>query len=145
TAMLTNEAARAAIPSQLVVSTVKASGLLAGCHTATAGISTKVASLTEGVLKIMFLEKLRLTSALLLCVLIAGASVAWLGHNAIGQELQPKTSDPISQIAQEAGSLDAKGDPAAIQGIWEVFVAVYNGKKLEGRDPLVWKITGSQV
>ncbi len=70
TALLTRNGASAGVPSKLVISTVKAAGLVAAGRTAAGVVSSTVAALTEGVVKAMLLNKLRSTVVLLLAVTI---------------------------------------------------------------------------
>jgi RNA polymerase sigma factor (sigma-70 family) len=68
-AVLSQNAASAGVPTSVVSSTIQAASLLgAGQAAATGVISAKVAALTEGVLKSMFLTKLKIASAVLLVV-----------------------------------------------------------------------------
>ena len=67
--------ASASVPTSVVSSTIKAAGLFAAGHAAATGlISAKVAALTEGVLKTMLLTKLKIETAVLLAVVVLGAS-----------------------------------------------------------------------
>jgi RNA polymerase sigma factor (sigma-70 family) len=73
------------MPAPLVVSTVKAASFFAARQAAVAGvISARVAALTEGVRKAMFLTKLKIVTALLLVVgvLVAGAGAT--AYHALG-------------------------------------------------------------
>jgi len=78
-ALLAQNAASACVPAAVVSSTIKTATLVAASNGAVAGVvSTKVAALTEGVLKSMFLTKLKLvavtlTIALLVCFGIGSA------------------------------------------------------------------------
>jgi Sigma-70, region 4 len=68
-AVLSQKMASAGVPTPVVASTIRAATLLAAGPAAAAGaISVKVAALTEGVLKSMFLTKLKVASAVLLVV-----------------------------------------------------------------------------
>ncbi len=60
-AALTQTSASAGAPAALVLSTIKAMAIVAAGEAATELISIKVAALTEGVLKAMFLSKLKTT------------------------------------------------------------------------------------
>jgi RNA polymerase sigma factor (sigma-70 family) len=75
-AQLSQATASASVPAVLVVSTIKAASHVAARPAAMAsGISTNVAALTEGVLKAMFLSKLKTAAAvlLLLSLFLTGA------------------------------------------------------------------------
>jgi RNA polymerase sigma factor (sigma-70 family) len=67
-AVLAEGHATAAVPLALVASTAKAATLTAAHATAVGVFSAKVLSLTEGVLKAMWITKLKLTTAVLLAI-----------------------------------------------------------------------------
>jgi uncharacterized protein (TIGR03067 family) len=80
-AVLAEGAACAGLPPSVVTSTIQAASVPAVGQAAAAGsISGKVAALTEGVVKAMFLKKLKTiaTASLVLGILAVGAS--WLFH-----------------------------------------------------------------
>ena len=98
-AKLSRQAASASMPALLAASTVKAARLLAVGGTAAAGaISPQVVALMEGVVKAMFVSKLKMTiTALLVAALLAasyGASAA-LEHIA-------HPGDPVKQTEHTA-------------------------------------------
>ncbi|MCI0681808.1 MAG: RNA polymerase sigma factor [Gemmataceae bacterium] len=68
--VLGQHASAAAVPAPLVVSTVQAAALVAAGKTAAGLISIEAAALTEGVVKVMLLSKLKATAAFLI---VAGA------------------------------------------------------------------------
>jgi RNA polymerase sigma factor (sigma-70 family) len=71
--------ASASLPATLMSSTIKAAGLFAAGQAATTGvISANVAALTEGVLKTMFLTKLKVMMAVMLVVGMVGAGTTSL-------------------------------------------------------------------
>src|SRR5262249_47607897 len=77
---LSATAASAAVPPTLLAPTVKAAALGAAGNAAVAGvISAKVAALTEGVLKAMFLTKVQTLASWVVacCFLTAGLGVLW--------------------------------------------------------------------
>ena len=76
-AMLSPQAASAAVPGALAQFTVQAAGLLA--KGAASMISAKVAALTEGVVRAMFLSKLKTAAALVLLI----SAVAALGYGGL--------------------------------------------------------------
>jgi len=69
-------AASASVPMAVVLSTVKAATAIAAGRAAAGVVSAKVAALTEGVLKIMFLSKLKVATAGLLAIALAAAAVS---------------------------------------------------------------------
>src|SRR5438445_829865 len=105
---LSQDVVLASVPAPLVSSTIKTAALIAASPEATAGVvSAQVAALTEGVLKTMFLAKLKTATAVLLAVsILTGA--AMLTHQAVAA----KQSDAASGAAQKApGDENAKADP----------------------------------
>jgi RNA polymerase sigma factor (sigma-70 family) len=82
--VLSQGAASACVPTSVVSCTIKAATLFAAGQAAAAGvISVKVAALTEGVLKAMFLTKLKIATAVLLVVGLLGAGMGLLAHQTL--------------------------------------------------------------
>ena len=78
-AVLSQNVASAAMPTAVVSSTIEAVTLVTAGQAAVSGlISAKVAALTEGVLKAMFLTKLKTVTAVLVAVAVVGAGAAGL-------------------------------------------------------------------
>ncbi|HEY7313766.1 MAG TPA: sigma-70 family RNA polymerase sigma factor [Gemmataceae bacterium] len=98
-AVLLSQKAAACIPDSVVFSTIKAAGVFAAGQATSAGISVKVAALTEGVLKTMLLNKLKITTAIVLGIftvsVIAGLGVSTLP--AWGQEQKGPAKKPRGQ------------------------------------------------
>ncbi len=94
--------ASASVPASIVSSTIKVTALFSTGHLSPEGvISARVMALTEGVLKMMFLNKLRMPTAKLLIVL-AGLS-AW------GLTRHSRAADPtVSNDAGSASKSDAR-------------------------------------
>ncbi len=86
--------ASASVPVSVVVSTVKAASLFAAGQTAAAAISTKVAALTEGVLKAMLLHKVK-TAATVLFVsgLLLGTGAGTLRTLALAGNQKPTANE----------------------------------------------------
>jgi hypothetical protein len=103
-AMLSNNAASACVPAPLMMSTIQAVTLVAANHAAAGVVSASVAALTEGVLKTMFMTKLKIATAIVVAV------VALLG---VGRSLYPTSAaappERNGQIVQDP----AVGKPAA--------------------------------
>jgi RNA polymerase sigma factor (sigma-70 family) len=72
---LSQNAASAGVPASLLGSTVQAATLVAAGHTAAGVVSTSVAVLTEGVLKAMFMTKLRIAATMVVAASLF--SVGW--------------------------------------------------------------------
>jgi RNA polymerase sigma factor (sigma-70 family) len=97
--------AAAHLPLSLVSSTVNAAKLVAAGQAAAAGvISANVAKLTQGVMKTMFLTKLKTTIA---ATLLAGLLFSSLLYSGLG-------ALPVSTLAQQPAASD-KGDKAPAQ------------------------------
>ncbi len=109
-AVLSPSAASACMPAQLVVSTVKAAALLAAGETAAVVASASVASITEGVLKAMFLTKLKSAVALLAVI-----GVLALGGGALHHSLAAPQAQAAPPANPQAASLaaDAQDAPKA--------------------------------
>jgi len=103
-ATLLNNAASASVPTPLMMSTIQAATLVAANHAAAGVVSASVAALTEGVLKTMFMTKLKIATAIVVAV------VALLG---VGRSLYPTSAaappERNGQIVQDP----AVGKPAA--------------------------------
>jgi RNA polymerase sigma factor (sigma-70 family) len=78
--------ASAGVPAALVVSIARAATGVAAGGAAVAAVPASVAALTEGVMKAMFLSKLKTTTAVLLLVGFLGAAAAGLAFRADAQE-----------------------------------------------------------
>src|SRR5262249_10830917 len=80
----------------LLASTVKAGTLVALGGTATAVLSAKVAALTEGVIKAMFLTKLKTMTTVVVALGVFALGVGALGLPATAQPQLPADSGPLS-------------------------------------------------
>jgi hypothetical protein len=112
-AVLAHNVASARVSIALVSSTIQAATLVALGQTATTGaISVKVAALTDGVLKVMLLSKLKAVIAVLLILgfLATGATVLTSRMAAGQDEKPPVTSDKL--VAAEDRAKTAKPVPA---------------------------------
>jgi RNA polymerase sigma factor (sigma-70 family) len=105
-AVLTEKAASAGVPTSVVSSTIKAATLLAAGQAAGV-ISVKVAALTEGVLKAMFLTKLKTVSVVVLVVAALCGSVGLIYQT---QAAEP----PKAHAATDKG--DKQKQPVAKKG-----------------------------
>jgi RNA polymerase sigma factor (sigma-70 family) len=113
----------AALPAFLVVSTIQAATVgAAGQAAATGVISTKVAALTEGVLKAMLLSKLKAATMVLLTLTLLGVSGVLLTYATLRSE-QPK-------FDKDLRSEQPKSDKEALQGTWLQVSEERNGEKL---------------
>jgi RNA polymerase sigma factor (sigma-70 family) len=109
---LGQQATSAAVPPSLILSTVKAgTSVLAGSSAAAGVVSTHVAALSEGVVKTMFLSKLKIATAALLLgsVFALGTGEAtrqvWAARNAqAAQERTEKESQASGAPDSERGN-----------------------------------------
>ena len=127
--VLAQNAAAMAAPDAVVAHTIQAAHeFAAGPATAGGVISTPVAALTQGVLKAMLMNKLKVATAVLLGVLICvGGTMALLPLTAG----QPEPQAP----ARNAPADDKKTDKDRLQGTWVAVSAENNGKAIGGDDP----------
>jgi hypothetical protein len=121
-AMLSQNIEAACVPAVLISSTIKAAALLAAGQGAAAGVmSAQVASLMEGVLKLMLLTKLKIATTVLLGVAVAGAGMITLAS------AQSQSTSPIQaqDKARQKNSLENTGQPGAatIQRLIEQFAS----------------------
>ena len=153
-AVLAQNAASACVPASVVSSTIKTAALIAASQGAVAGVvSTKVAALTEGVMKAMLISKLKIATAVLLVVALigVGAGVGTLTQKALaarqpekpGKDV-PKDADPAvpnktSAAANQPGNgakpaEPPKEDKDQLQGTWRLVSAETDGLMFgEGR------------
>jgi RNA polymerase sigma factor (sigma-70 family) len=138
-AVLAQQAASAAVPNSVVDSTIKAASLLAaGKAAATGAISVKVAALTEGVMKAMLFTKLKVGTAILLAVAIAGVA----GVGAVGLLHQTQASEPAkaqgrSDKDEKQAAPAPKEDKDKLQGTWRPVSVEIDGVTLgEGREEI---------
>jgi uncharacterized protein (TIGR03067 family) len=132
----------------MVSSTIKAASLFAAGQAAAAGvISAPVAALAEGVLRPMFLTKLKIATAVFLVVALIGvgagvggrtqkapaASQPEIRREAKAQDQRPPADAPKVPLGQEADK--PKTDQERLQGTWE-WVSWTQGGKTIKRDDL---------
>jgi RNA polymerase sigma factor (sigma-70 family) len=101
--VLSQGTASAVVPVSVVRSTSEAAHLLAAGQAATGVISPAVTALTEGVLKAMFMRKLKITTALLALVFFVGLGVGAMIYDA-------KAEQPTAKAQQDTNAGDAVQD-----------------------------------
>jgi RNA polymerase sigma-70 factor (ECF subfamily) len=96
---LTQQAAAAGVPSVLLSTTVKAALLSAAGHSAAGLISAHVLALSQGVLKTMLLQKLKMISLVVLGVLLGGVGIGVIGvpGSTVGLAVQAAQSGTSGQ------------------------------------------------
>jgi RNA polymerase sigma factor (sigma-70 family) len=121
TVCLSRNVALAAVPAPVVVSTSKAALAFAAAQAAAAGtVSAQAAVLAEGVLRAMFLTKLKIALAALAFVLTCAAAGV-LTHQALA-------AGPQGEQKEGAAADKPKADKDLLQGTWSV-VSVEEGDK----------------
>jgi RNA polymerase sigma factor (sigma-70 family) len=111
TAALSQSAASASVPAPLLTTTVQAALAVAAGRTATAVVSAKVAALTEGALRAMFITKLKIAgAALLVATIVFGA--AFVTHQP--SSAQPPTGSAWAFFEVPAADNDA-GKPKVLE------------------------------
>jgi RNA polymerase sigma factor (sigma-70 family) len=102
-------AASAVVPMPLIASTSKAALALAAGQAAAAGVvSASVAALMEGVLKAMFLTKLKVVALMVLAVSIVGGGAVAYGVVAASQLFGPAADQAKTDPGQQPKSTDPK-------------------------------------
>jgi RNA polymerase sigma factor (sigma-70 family) len=111
-----HEAAAAGVPASLLSATVKAATLAAAGQAATGLVSAQVAALTEGVLKSMFLSKLKAVVLALLVVATlggtAGLNFQILGAESPNPEGAGQGQAPESKTHGQKTRVDSPGPPS---------------------------------
>jgi RNA polymerase sigma factor (sigma-70 family) len=111
TAVLCRPRASAALPAPLVDRMVRAAILVAAGNSTISELSAEVAALAEGVTKTMFLNKLQLTTAVLMgMVLLLGLALA--GQRTFAQTAAKPTRQPAAAAPRE-------GTPSGIKPGWQ--------------------------
>ncbi len=132
TAVLSQEAASAGVPTSLAFSTIKAASHLAAGTAATGTVSVKVATLVEGVMKAMLRTKLRNGMAITAALMVTlGIGVGLLASNRAESESDDKTTvargsgssapadrPPKPVVKLQGTVLTAEGKPAAGAVVW---------------------------
>jgi Sigma-70, region 4 len=116
-AALARSAASASVPAPLVARTVEAATLLAGSATAAGVISAKVLALTEGVLKTMFMTKLKMatTAALIVAVIGTGAGGYAYRLQAADEPGVHQKGEFVAQAIAQAGQQESPKQNAEAQ------------------------------
>jgi RNA polymerase sigma factor (sigma-70 family) len=120
---LGTELAQATVPPVLLASTARIATLLTAKETVLAtGVSAQVASLIEGMLKTMFVSKLKTGFAVLLAVSMLAVGAGLLAHQSLAvkpadtqqdveRNLRAKVENPPPVVREKAVRLDQYGDP----------------------------------
>jgi RNA polymerase sigma factor (sigma-70 family) len=107
TALLADHAAQATtVPASLAAATIKAALLVAAGTSLAAGVSTGATALTEGVLKAMFLTKLKIATAVVLTLAVVGMSGGMFTYNTWARDRGTEKKDQAT--SKEKGELKAE-------------------------------------
>jgi RNA polymerase sigma factor (sigma-70 family) len=123
-----NVAASAGVPTSVLSSTIKAASLFAAGQAAATGmISAKVAALTEGVMKTMWLTKLKVVLVLMAAVALSGAA---------GLIFRTQAAEPPKALAATEKDQKPKADKAKDEekpriGGWMLIAKEQDGKRQE--------------
>lgn len=126
--VLVEKVAPAAVPPPLAEGAIKAAVLTAAGKAAAGAIPATVAVLTKGVLRAMFLSKLKVVAAVVFCVMVAAGSVVYAQRALVDK--------PAA-----AGKDEAPKDEQKILGTWAVESAEVRGQKLPEEKLKVIKVT----
>jgi RNA polymerase sigma factor (sigma-70 family) len=119
-AALSEGAVAAGVPAALLEGTVKAAVLSAAGRAAAGGaISARVAALTEGVVRAMWMTKLKLTAAVLVGVGVLAWGAGMLAHRARATEPAP---EPKVVVVTPAPEEDGDDEKASVQSMPPVVV-----------------------
>jgi RNA polymerase sigma factor (sigma-70 family) len=117
--------AAGAVPEQLLGSTTRAATLFAAGQAAVGASNARAAALAEGVLRAMFMTRLKIVAVAMLITALAGTGAAVLAH-------QAKDSTGTAAILLEADA--PKTDQDALQGAWIPVAVEEDGKKVPKED-----------
>jgi RNA polymerase sigma factor (sigma-70 family) len=143
TALLVQNAASAALPTPLAETTLQAA--FAYAAQSTAGVSAGAVALTKGVLRTMFIAKLKLGVAVVLAVLLAGG-VSGLACYRVAEaaayppRATPATSGPLPAPAPaaEAPATRTIKVPSQVDGVLlGVFTEIKPNEKIADKDVIV--------
>ena len=135
----------ASAPPSLVASTIKVASLLAAGR-AVGVVSVKVAALTEGVMKAMFVSKIKgVLAAVLVLVALCGAT-GLVCRTQAGEEPRPQKS-PDEKRGDEKKGKQAKTDLEKLQGEWRVVSRTVEGEetKYTAKDANTLTVKGSSM
>jgi hypothetical protein len=108
TSVLSEGAAFASLPTSLAASAVKAITQ----HSAAGVISANVAAITEGVLKAMFLTKLKIGTALVLAVMFLVGGARMLTYHTVAAQPAEPNKQPPNKVVEPPVKAEAKSEPA---------------------------------
>jgi RNA polymerase sigma-70 factor (ECF subfamily) len=129
---LCQEAASAAVPAALVVSTVKAATVVGtGQAVAAAAASARVATLAEGVLRAMCLTKWKVIAVVLVALGVLGTGGGLITGGLLTDGVAAADSPPARPAR---GAAKARTDQERIQGTWVVVSGRHSGREMPKDD-----------
>jgi RNA polymerase sigma factor (sigma-70 family) len=130
-AALARNVAAAGVPTSVASSTVRAASHLAAGQAATGVISAKVVALAEGVMKTMFLTKLKVATVVLLVVVLigVGAVIGVRAQKALAAGPPNASKTPPGKEADKP-----RTDKDLLQGTWEFVSLTQGGQTLQRED-----------
>ncbi len=140
----------ACVSVSLVRSTVRAATISAAGQAATGLISTQAAALTEGVLKTMFLTKLKtIMGTVLAIVSLGGAAGLIYQSQAAEQPKAQQVSEKADQEKRPSAKKDqnpkpdtqqlAQDDQQTIRGVWRVIFVQQGNKEGGDKEAAMWE------
>lgn len=144
--VLSQNVASAGVPTTVVSSTIKVATLVAAGEAATGAVSVEVAALTEGVMNVMLVSKLKVVTALVVVAVLSGA--AGLIYRTQAAE-PPRAKGATDKAAEDKRPAAAKKDEKPrpdkerLQGTWKVVSIVDDGEKDEELGD--WTVKGMTV
>jgi len=122
------------VANSLAASTVKAATFVASGGAASSIVSPGVAILVEGVMKAMFMTKVKIVTAALLVAAIVSTAAVTVGFPVLAaqQPQPPKTEKATPHEGKDPGKDGAQKDVEKIQGSWNVVSYDAGGKPLGG-------------
>lgn len=127
-ATLSQHIASAGFPHSVVSSTISVASVFFTRHTATSGISAAASTLAEGVLRTMFLAKLKMACVMVLAMALIGGTAAWFIPSS-GSLLYAQTPAIQSEV-------EKKLDLQRLQGIWKPVAVVSVDERADDKNLL---------
>jgi uncharacterized protein (TIGR03067 family) len=148
-AVLLSDCIALAVPAPgLFGSTVVAAASVAAGKTVATAASVKVAALTEGVLKTMFLTKLKIVTLVFLTLALLGTGIGMLALPAVAEQEGAKkgaaeppvqeTKAPKPDLSRLQVDIEPKTDLQRLHGTWTLAETHKHGKKVAAKDMALW-------
>ncbi|HEY7424040.1 MAG TPA: sigma-70 family RNA polymerase sigma factor [Gemmataceae bacterium] len=148
--LLSQQARSAFVPARIITGTIEAVRLFAAGQVASGLISAPVATLTEGVLKSMFLTKLKTATAVVV-VTVASLTVLGGGLATTSMMAAPRTKEEKGdQVVPGRAKAEEKPDTAKtdldlLQGVWSVISIETDSKAVKKLEKAVFMVDGKRA